>query len=257
MSNIVVCYKWVADEADLRFDQSGAVDLSKAAYKISEYDRNAIQAAVDIKEDGDEIVVVSYGDAGAKKSVKEALSRGADKAVLVVNDATVQADGYATSQVLAAAIADIEDVKAVIFSEGASDTYARQVGPRVAAIMDMSLVTNVAEMSIAGDKLDARRRTEDGFQKVSAQMPVAVCVLPEINVPPIPGMKAVLGAGKKPSNIIELDSLGLDSEKLEPKLVCKSLKQCSDERKNIMFTDGSAEEKVAVLVEALKKEGVL
>lgn len=77
MTKIIACYKWVADEADLRINPDMSVDLSKAKGKISDYDKNAIEAAVQAtKGTGDTAVTLTFGSGKAKQSLKDALSRG-------------------------------------------------------------------------------------------------------------------------------------------------------------------------------------
>ena len=46
MAKIIACYKWVTDEADIRINSEGSIDFSKAKGKISDYDKNAIEAAM-------------------------------------------------------------------------------------------------------------------------------------------------------------------------------------------------------------------
>lgn len=256
MANIVVCYKWVVDEADLRFGGDGAVDTSRAAYKISEYDRNALQAAVDVAEEEDAVIALTFGEEGAKKSMKEALSRGVDSGLIVADALASQADGPLTAEVLAAAIRGIDDVKFVMCSDGAGDTYARQTGPRLAALLGIPSISSVIGLAVEGDEVVARRKVEGGIQVVKATLPAVVSVLPEINVPPIPSMKAVLGAGKKPVEQKSVADLEVGVA-LEPKVETLHQGAYESKRKNVMISDGAADEMVAELIEFLKKEGVL
>lgn len=254
MSNIVACYKWVADEADIKIMDDRSVDIQKAKGKISDYDRNAIEAAVQAaKAVSGKAVGLTFGTAKAKESLKDALSRGLDQACWVNADQAVMADGSVTAKVLAAAVNKIGDVSLIICSEGASDTYARQTPSRIGAALDIPVITSVKELKIEGNTLTAVRKLNDCMETVRAEMPAVVSVLPEINTPTVPGLKAVMAAGKKPVTELKPADLGID---LTPKNRVLSVKGYVMSRKNIVFNTGDVAEKVKELVSALKKEGV-
>ncbi|HNX23454.1 MAG TPA: electron transfer flavoprotein beta subunit/FixA family protein [Spirochaetota bacterium] len=259
MSKIIVCFKWVKAEDDLRIDPATLnVDLSKAKGKISEYDRNAIETAkLAADASGGEAVALTYGAADAKASLKDAMSRGPKQAFWVNDQSAESADGFVTANVLASAIRKIGDYSLIICAEGAADTYAHQVGPRIGAIMDIPVISFVKEMKIEGNKLTAVRKLENSFEQVEVELPAVVTVLPEINPAPIPGLKAVLDAGKKPVTEFKIQDLELDQDDITRKTEVASFKGCSTSRKKIMFTEGDTKERVNALVAALKKEGVL
>ena len=101
-----MCFKWVAAEGELRVDPvTRAVDASRARRKISDYDRNTIEAArVVAASMGGELVGLTFGGPDARTGLKDALSRGVDRAVHVVADEGARADGHVTAQVLAAQV---------------------------------------------------------------------------------------------------------------------------------------------------------
>ncbi len=259
MSKIIVCFKWVKAEDDLRIDLASLnVDLSKAKGKISEYDRNAIEAArLASDASGGEAVALTYGAADSKPSLKDALSRGPKQGYWVNDQSAEQADGFVTANVLAAAISKISDYSLVVCAEGAADTYAHQVGPRIGALLDIPVVSYVKEMKIEGNRLTAVRKLENSLETVEVELPAVVTVLPEINAAPIPGLKSVLDAGKKPVTEFSIQDLEISAEDIQRRTVVESFKGCSTSRKKIMFTEGDAKERVNALVAALKKEGVL
>jgi electron transfer flavoprotein beta subunit len=259
MANIISCYKWVFDEADLKINPADlSVDSSKAKSKISEYDRNAIEVAVKSGETlGDKVVALTFGNAGAKQSLKDALSRGPDEAYWV-NDALADtADGFVTANVLAAAIKKIGDYSLVVCAEGAADTYAHQVGPRIGANLGIPVISCVSSITLEGDQIVAVRKLEDYTETVKAQLPVAITTLPEIMEAPIPGLKAVLNAGKKPVTELKIADLGLAANDLSPKITTADLRGYASNRKNVLLTEGSAADKVNQLLVNLKKEGAL
>lgn len=255
MPKIIACYKWVADEADIRIDADLSVDLSKARGKISEYDRNAIEAAVQAAAAmGGKAVGLTFGGAKARQSLKDALSRGLEEAIYINTEEANAADGAATARALAAAIRKTEDVSLVICAEGASDTYQRQTAPRLGALLDLPVITSVSKIEISGNTLTAVRKLEDCLQTVKAELPAVVAVLPEINGAPIPGLKAVLAAGKKPVTEFSTADLGVD---LKPKSQVTECKGYIMNRRNIILGEGDTADKVKALAAALRKEGVL
>lgn len=249
--NVVACYKWVIDEADVRVKDDRSVDVSMAKMKISDYDKHALHAAAEIAhETNGKAFGLSYGDARLKKSVKEALSRGLDEVVWVNDSCAAAADSLVTASVLADAVKDLDDVELVVCADGSSDQFARQTAPRIAARLGWPVITGVVELSMADGALHAVRQVDAGQEEVSAALPAVVSVLPELNTPPIPGLRQIMGAGKKPNR--ECAPAG----GAEPKVrVVDELGYASD-RKGIMF-DVDDEDGVAQFVTALKKEGVL
>jgi electron transfer flavoprotein beta subunit len=255
MLKIVACYKWVADEADIKIKSDLTVDTAKAKGKISDYDKNAIEAAVQSAKQLDgKCAGLTFGTSKAKESLKDALSRGLEEAYWINANEAESADGNVTAKALAAALTKIGDVNLVICAEGASDTYARQTAPRVGAILDWPVITSVVDLKIDGNTLTAVRRLEKCSETVRAEMPAVVSVLPEINTPTVPGLKALMAAGKKPVTEFKSSDLGID---FTPKSSASSIKGFVMDRKNIIFSEGDAAEKAKELASALRKEGVL
>lgn len=259
MANIISCYKWVFDEEDIRINPADlSVDSSKAKSKISEYDRNAIAAAVSVGEErGDKVIALTFGNAGAKQSLKDALSRGPAEAYWVNDTLAENADGFVTANILAAAIRKIGDYSLVVCAEGAADTYAHQVGPRIGALLNIPIISCVSSIKVEGNQIIAQRKLEDYMETVKAALPVVITVLPEIMEAPIPGLKAVMNAGKKPNTELKITELGMAENDLQPKISAKDLRGYASNRKNTLITEGDAATKVNQLLVNLKKEGVL
>jgi len=253
--NMVACYKWVVDEADIRINQDLSVDMSKAQGKISEYDKNAIEAAVQAaKAAGARAVGLTFGNEKSKPSLKDALSRGLEEGYWVHGDEADTADAVVTAKVLAEAIKRIGNIGLVFCAEGAADTYARQTAPRLGALLDLPVITSAKEISIDGNTVTVTRKLDDCVETVSAEFPAIIAVLPEANVPDIPGLKAVMAASKKPVTEWRAADLITDATPLS---WVTSVKGYETNRKNIVFAEGDAAERVKQLVAALRKEGVL
>lgn len=252
MSKVIVCYKWVLDEADVRINRDLSVDFSHAKYKISDYDKNSIEAgSAAAKAMGAVSVALSCGDADTRKSFADALARGLDEGVWV-NTGGNSLSGLQTGRLIAGAVRRIEDAVMVICSEGSSDEYARQTGPRVGAMLDWPVVSSVSSFSVNGDTVIAERKLEDCIQTVSVKLPAVLSVLPEAAPAPIPGLKQVMMARKKPISELTAEDLGVavGGNTFE-------LRGYVSQRKNQIFDGDSPKENVAALVEALRKEGAV
>jgi len=258
LSRTVVCYKWVVAESELRVDPATrAVDASHARRKLSDYDRNTIEAARLVAGQlGGELVGVTFGGPDAKRSLKDVLSRGVDRAQHVVAD-DARPDGHVTANVLAAQIRRIDDVGLVLCTEGASDTYAHETGPRIGELLGWPVVTNVRELTVEGDLLRAVRVLGTDVETVECELPAVVSVVAEIALAPIPGLKSVMAAAKKPSEQIPVADLALPDAAVTARTTVASLVGYVAERRRVIIADGDAHDKVAALMSGLAQEGVL
>jgi len=258
MLNIIVCYKWVLDEQEIRVNAgSMTLDTGRAAYKISDYDRNAVEEAVLLAERyGASVCGLTYGGDPVKQSLKDALSRGLDSVYWVHDPSAATADAFVTANILAAAIRKIGKYDLILCGEGASDTYAQQVAPRLAALVDIPGLTFVSKLAVEDNKAVATRKLGDCTEVCTVPFPAVVSVLPEINQPRIPSLKQVLGAAKKPMIEWRASDLELSSAEITPKVRVASLKGYAMSRKNMIFKEEAAAS-VTKLVASLAKEGVL
>lgn len=258
MPKILVCYKWVLDEQDIKINSSDlSLDSSRAKYKISDYDKNAIEEAVEIVEkQGGSVDSLSFGLENVKQSIKDLLSRGPNKAYYIGDASAEKADAFVTASVLAAAIRKIGPYDLIVCGEGSSDSYNQQVAPRLAALLDIPVLTFVQELTVDGNRFVATRKLEDCTEVTMVEGPAVISVMPVINKPRIPSLKQILGAAKKPSEELKMEALGLKSEVLLPKVVSLSVKGFVMNRKNIIYKEANQDDNVAKLVASLAKEGL-
>jgi electron transfer flavoprotein beta subunit len=260
MKKVVVCYKWVLDDADIRVnDKTRELDFEKAKGKVNEYDRNGLEAGVQIKNATDcELIGITCGEK-TEPSTKDALSRGPDSVMYLDDAVMAKADNRTTSKVLAAMVKKIGDVDAVICSEGSSDEYAQQTGSRMAALLGWPSVTNVSGIEVAGDTLKLARKMDDGVEYVEVPAPAVITVVPDVNDPPIPSVKQILGAKKKPVTAVSLADVALSADACAPQLTTASVLAPVVERKCIRInTDGmSIADAATKLVKQLQADGVI
>lgn len=253
MPNIIVCFKWVIDEAYIRTGSSGALDFRSVNYKISDYDRNAIEAAARLKEEwGGTVTAVTVGTPGATKGLKDALSRGPDKACFVNDPSFENLEPSQTAAILSDTIAGRLDYDVIICGEGSSDLYAQQVGPRLAEALEIPCLSFVQKLTVDGDRIIAERKVKEGIDVVASPLPALVTVVPDINNPRIPGVKDTLMASKKEVISLTVDDL---PSTYEPALRTVSMVAASMERNCVTFP--ADREGIRAFVDALAKEGVL
>lgn len=253
MVRVVACYKWVLDDVDIRVSADGSVDMSRAKGKISDYEKGSIQAAVQLAGDCGGIPVgLTYGHDDAQASLKDALSRGLEEAYWAHGD-TADADGRVTASVLAGAARKIDDVALIVCAEGSADSFARQTGPRLAAELDYPCISSVVEASVRGDVLSAKRRVDNTLETVDVQLPAVIAVRPEFAEAPIPGIKAVMAARKKPTTEFDVADLAAKA----PAVSVTARTGAVVERKGIQIQEDTPEATAHALVVALQKEGVL
>lgn len=247
MPNIIACYKWVVDEADIKVEGNGALNFERAGRKISEYDRNAIEAAVQIVEAaGGSVAAVSLGGPEVKNSAKDGLSRGPDRAILALDPRFADADAVTTALGLARAIGTTAGpFDLILCGEGSGDVYGQQVGPRVAELLGIPSITFVNRLNVTATGVVAERKLEDGVEVVEADFPVLVTVLPDLNKPRIPGLKQVMGAAKKSVQVLDAAALGLTEAELGARAEARGVKAPSSNRKQ------ARAESVAALAEAI------
>ncbi len=253
MPNIVSCFKWVIDEAYVRSGSSGQLDLEMVDYKLSDYDRNAIEEAVLLREKyGGDAIAITVGSPDAAKGVKTALSRGPDKAYFVNDDSFEDLDSSQTAGILAEVIGTQIEYDLIICGEGSNDLYARQVGPRLADKLGIPCICYAQKIEIQDNQVIVERKAEEGVEVISAPLPALVTVLPDINTPRVPGLKDTLAASKKPLIEIEKEDLSGD---YQPRLQTGGMRAASLERECVKFSDSA--EDISNFVQALTKEGFI
>ncbi|MGI5921295.1 MAG: electron transfer flavoprotein subunit beta/FixA family protein [Syntrophomonadaceae bacterium] len=251
--DIITCFKWVIDEAYIKVGPSRELDLGWVDYKLSDYDRNAIEEAMRLKDlDGGKVVAVTVGPPEATKGLKDALSRGPDEAIFINDPAFSDLEPSQTASILAEVIGSRLKYDLILCGEGSSDLYAQQVGPRVAELLGIPCISFVSRLEVKDRQVTAERKMEDGTEVVTAQLPALITVLPDINSPRIPGLKDTLAASKKPVTDITGEELkSIPESYLETREVAAN----TMERQCIKFNPDAAG--IKGLVEALLKDGVI
>jgi len=211
---IAVCVKQVPDATvhkridptTKRLDRSGEAALNPT-------DLNAVEEALRLKEsEGGEVVLVSLGPQKAVDSLRKALAMGADRAVLVSDDAAAGSDLLGTAAALAGAL-ERESADLVLFGQASSDGDGSVLWSAVAERLGRPVVSQVAALELADGAVRGKRQTEHGYDTISAPMPALVAVSDAINEPRYPSLKGIMGAKKKPQETLTLDELGVEGDR--------------------------------------------
>jgi electron transfer flavoprotein beta subunit len=208
---IAVCAKYVP-EAGGRIDpQTKRLDRSGEG-ALNQFDVNAVEEALKLKEASGEgeVVIVSLGPARALEAMRKALAMGADRVVLVSDDAAAGSDLVATSRILATAL-EREEPELVLFGQQANDSDGAVLWAAVADRLQRPLISQVAELTRENGKLRGKRQTEYGYDVIEAPVPAVVAVSDAINEPRYPSLKGIMGAKKKPQETVSLSDLGIDA----------------------------------------------
>jgi len=213
---IAVCVKEVPDAAVHKRIDANTKRLDRSGEgSLNQFDSQAVEEALKVKEAGGEgeVVLVSMGPAGALDSLRKALAMGADRAVLVSDDAAAGSDLVATSRVLAAAL-EREGADLVLFGQQSSDSDGAVLWAAVADRLRRPVISQVAELTLADGKVRGKRQTEFGYDVIEAPLPAIVAVSDAINEPRYPSLKGIMGAKKKPQESLSGADLGLDAGSL-------------------------------------------
>ena len=211
---IVVCVKEVPEAGVARRIDAQTKRLDRSGESaLNAFDVNAVEEALRLKEaDGEgEVVVVSLGPARAVDSLRKALAMGADRAVLISDDAAAGSDLVATSRILAKAL-ERESPDLVLFGQQSSDSDGAVLWAAVADRLRLPTVSQAAELTVADGKATVKRQTEFGYDRISAPLPAVIAVSDAINEPRYPSLKGIMGAKSKPQETLSLGDLGLGAD---------------------------------------------
>jgi len=211
---IAVCAKYVPEATAARRIDPSTKRLDRTGEgALNPFDANAVEEGLKLKEAvGDaEVVIVSVGPTKALEAMRRALAMGADRVVLVSDDAAAGSDLVATSRVLAAAL-EREEPDLVLFGQQANDGDGAVLWAAVADRLQRPLISQVAELEHEDGKVRGKRQTEFGYDVIEAPLPAVVAVSDAINVPRYPALKGIMGAKKKPQETLSLADLGVPAD---------------------------------------------
>jgi electron transfer flavoprotein beta subunit len=250
---IIVSVKQVpARDSALRVSSDGKwLDESDLSYEMNEPDAYALEEALQLKEKlGGEVVVLCLGPQRAAPTIREALAKGADRAIHVESQEGVVLDALATARLLAKAV-EPEQPEMILTGLQSDDLGYGQTGVVLAELLGYAHATIVMEVEPQGEKVRVKRELEDGwFQNVTLPLPVVLTIQSGIKKLRYATLMGIKKAKTKPVKSIPAAQLGVDtnsSAKLEHVYVPQRTKQSQ-------ILSGDAKVVAKQLVEKLKFE---
>lgn len=212
---IAVCVKQVPDATAAKRIDSHTKQLDRSGEgALNTTDLNAVEEALRLKEAaGAEVVLVSLGPARAMESLRKALAMGADRAVLVSDDAAAGSDAVATSYALAQAL-EREQADLVLLGQASTEGDGAVLWAYVADRLRLPLISQVAELTLEGETVTGKRQTEFGYDVIAAPLPAVVAVSDAINEPRYPSLKGIMSAKSRPQETLSLADVGAEPERV-------------------------------------------
>lgn len=196
---IVVAVKQVPDTAEVRIDEERGTLIREGVPSIlNPFDEYALEEAMKWRDElSGEVIVITMGPPQAEAVLREAISMGADEAILLSDRAFAGADTWATSHTLAKAVEKLGDIDIVMTGKQAIDGDTAQTGPSIAASLDWPQVTFVGKvLEIDENSIISERYVEGGCEVIKSSLPVVITVLKDANTPRLPSLRGKMKARK-------------------------------------------------------------
>ncbi|HXQ30435.1 MAG TPA: electron transfer flavoprotein subunit beta/FixA family protein [Steroidobacteraceae bacterium] len=249
MRKILVGVKRVVDynvRVRVKPDGSG-VATDGVKMSVNPFDEIALEEALRLRERGEasEVVAVSIGPDDAQQQLRTALAMGADRAILVKTDRTLEP--LTAAQALLAVVRK-ENPDIVIVGKQAIDDDAAQTGPMLAALWDRPQATFCSKLQIKGGTAVIVREVDAGLETIEVDLPAVISADLRLNEPRYVKLPDIMKAKKKPLDVIELATLGVSTDAGLKTVLTEAPKPRS---KGIIVKD------VGELLDALRKRGLV
>ncbi|WP_050460651.1 electron transfer flavoprotein subunit beta/FixA family protein [Herbaspirillum autotrophicum] len=243
---VLVAVKRVVDyNVKVRVKSDGsAVELANVKMSMNPFDEIAVEEAIRLRESGQatEVVAVSVGVAACQETLRTAMAMGADRAILVQTDETLEPLAVAK---LLKAVAEREQPGLAILGKQAIDDDANQVGQMLAALSRWPQATFASQLHIADGKASVTREVDGGLETVELKLPAVVTTDLRLNSPRYVTLPNIMKAKKKPLETLTPQQLGVDAA---ARLKVIRLAEPAVRSAGVIVKD------VAALVEKLKNE---
>ncbi len=207
-----------------------------------------------------EVIAITMGPPQSEEILREAVSVGADRAILISDRAFAGADTWATSTTLAKAICKIGECRLVILGKQTLDGDTGQVGPELAHRLNMPFIGYASNISeISSNKMKVKRLMEDRYETFEVNLPAAISVVKDINTPRVPSLRGKMKAKNLQVPVWDAaylgakeDEVGLSGSYTQViKIFTPNIKH------EIKILEGNTEEKVEQLYKELKNLSVV
>ena len=213
--NIIVCLKQVPDtETQIKVGSDGkSIATDDIKWVMNPYDEYGVEEALRIKEKfGGEVSVVGLGPKRVTESIRTALAMGADKGILVNDEALEGSDSLAVAKALAAAIKEL-DYDLIFSGQRGVDDDMGVVGANLAAFLDIPQLSVIEKVEVAedGKSVKVNRPIEGSTLVIESPLPALITTQKGLNEPRYASLPGIMKAKKKPFDEKTLSDLGLDA----------------------------------------------
>jgi electron transfer flavoprotein beta subunit len=192
--NVIVCLKQVPDTTKVKINpQTNTLVREGIKSIINPFDTYALEEGVRIKERyGGKVTVISMGPPQAEDALRDAISTGADEAVLLSDGAFAGADTLATAYTLARAMDKLKPYDIIICGRQTIDGDTGQVGPELAEMLGLPFLAYASEIEeISNGYIRVKQMVEEGHELIEAPLPAVITVVKEINIPRLPSLRGI------------------------------------------------------------------
>jgi electron transfer flavoprotein beta subunit len=260
--NIIVGLKQVPGTTEVKIDPNTNTLVRQGIENIiNPFDTYAIEEAVRLREKhGGKVTAITMGPPQAEAALREAISVGADEAVLLSDRAFAGADTWATAFTLSRAVKKLEPYDLVICGRQTIDGDTGQVGPELAEMLEVPFIAYVSRVEeVRENYLRVERTIEEGHEIIESALPAVITVSKEINVPRLPSLRGIMKSKSARIPTWDLNALGVAGDMV-------GLAGSSTQVIKIFFPqrvctaeilEGTAEAQVESLVEKLRGGGLI
>ena len=209
--NIAVCVKQIPDPAALyELDGDNHWVIRPNDQVLDDTDRFGIEVGLQLAEESEGTVTLfSMGPTGSLQGIRQALAMGADKAVLIDDEALKGSDALTTARILSAAIAK-EGFDLVIAGMESTDGYTGTVPQMMSEILDVPCLSFARKVDVEDGNVSIERQTTTGYEVVTASLPALLAVTAGVVEPRYPTFKGIMQAKSKPVDTLTAAELGVE-----------------------------------------------
>ncbi len=260
--NVVVCLKQVPGTTEVKIDAETNTLVRQGIKNImNPLDTYALEEGIRIKERyGGKVTVISMGPPQAEEMLREAISLGADEAILLSDSAFAGADTWATAYTLATAINKLGQYDIIICGRQTFDGDTGQVGPELAEMLGVPLVAYVNRIEEMSDgQMRVQRMIDEGHEVIQAPLPAVITATKDINVPRLPSLRGIAKSESAVIRVWNSQELGADPARVGLSgSFTRVIKVFFPERtRQAEVFQGELEEQVDRLVDKLKSAGLV
>ena len=255
--NIAVCVKQIPDPANPgRLDSETKTLVRDEKLILDESDSYGVEMALQLAEEaGGEVVLVSMAPNEEFGGLRTALAMGADRAILVSDEALAGSDALGTAKVLAAALRRAEP-DLILTATESTDGYTGTVPAQIAELLGLPSVTFARSVSLGDGEVVVQRQTETGYDEVLCPLPAVVSVTAGAVEPRYPSFKGIMAAKSKPTERLGVADLGIDAVDVgwagARQEIVEVAAVASREAGEIVIDEGDGHERIVALLEELK-----